>query len=108
MPFFDVFVLPSRAESFGSVFAEAALCCLALVGTNEGGIAEQIEHGKNGMLVPVGDPMALASTLERMVTDAAYRNLLARNAWEHAKNNYSLNRVMAQLKAVYESHKRRS
>ena len=34
MPFFDIFVLPSRAESFGSVFAEAALCWLALVGTN--------------------------------------------------------------------------
>ncbi|UUZ79941.1 glycosyltransferase family 4 protein [Paenibacillus sp. P26] len=46
MPFFDVFVLPSRAEAFGSVFAEASLCGLAVVGTQVGGIAEQIEHGK--------------------------------------------------------------
>lgn len=52
MPFFDVFVLPSRAEAFGSVFAEAALCWLALVGTDVGGIGEQIDDGVNGLLVP--------------------------------------------------------
>lgn len=64
MPFFDVFVLPSRAEAFGSVFAEALLCWLALVGTNVGGIAEQIDDGVNGLLVPPEDAPALADALE--------------------------------------------
>jgi len=101
MPFFDVFVLPSRAEAFGSVFAEAALCLLALVGTNVGGIAEQIEHGHNGLLVPPDDPMALADALETVVTDRQYRYELARSAWEKAKRSYSLNRVIRQLKEIY-------
>lgn len=105
MPFFDVFVLPSRAESFGSVFAEAALCCLALVGTNVGGIAEQIENGSNGLLVPVGDHMALAGALEKLISDPMYRYQLARNAWDRAKKDYSLNRVMHQIKMVYECYK---
>ena len=53
-----------RAEAFGSVFAEAALSSLALVGTDVGGIAEQIEDGVNGLLVPPEDPIALSVALE--------------------------------------------
>ncbi|MDQ0059273.1 glycosyltransferase family 4 protein [Paenibacillus harenae] len=101
MPFFDVFVLPSRAEAFGSVFAEAALCWLALVGTNVGGIAEQIDDGVNGLLVPPEDPIALAEALEKVVTDPSYRYNLARAGWDKAKKVYSLQRVISQLKKVY-------
>ena len=101
MPFFDVFVLPSRAEAFGSVFAEAALCWLALVGTDVGGIAEQIEDGVNGLLVPPDDVVALANSLERLVTDPTFRYGLARAAWDKAKKAYSLTRVISQLKQVY-------
>ncbi|NGZ75690.1 glycosyltransferase family 4 protein [Saccharibacillus alkalitolerans] len=101
MPFFDIFVLPSRAEAFGSVFAEAALCCLALVGTSVGGVPEQIEHGVNGLLVPPDDPEALAEALEQVIGDPAYRYELARTACEKAKAQYSLNRVAIELKRMY-------
>lgn len=101
MPFFDVFVLPSRAEAFGSVFAEAALCWLALVGTNVGGIAEQIDDGVNGLLVEPENPLALANALEKVVSDPDYRYNMARAAWNKAKQAYSLQRVIAQLKQVY-------
>ncbi|MNC44609.1 Alpha-D-kanosaminyltransferase [compost metagenome] len=103
MPFFDIFVLPSRAEAFGSVFAEAALCLLALVGTQVGGIPEQIEDGRNGLLVPSGDSEALAAALETLIEDPGYRYELARAAWEKAKKSYSLTRVIQQLAAVYRS-----
>ncbi len=101
MPFFDVFVLPSRAEAFGSVYAEAALCRLALIGTNVGGIAEQIEDGKNGLLVPVDDVDALADAIEKLIVDPALRQALARAAQEKAKKSYSLNRVISQMKQLY-------
>ncbi|HZG88030.1 glycosyltransferase family 4 protein [Paenibacillus sp.] len=101
MPFFDVFVLPSRAEAFGNVFAEAALCWLALIGTDVGGIKEQIDHGANGLLVPVDDVGALADALEQVVVDPAFRYELSRAAWEKAKSKYSLNRVIRQLKRLY-------
>ncbi|TYP73742.1 glycosyltransferase family 4 protein [Paenibacillus methanolicus] len=101
MPFFDVFVLPSRAEAFGSVFAEAALCWLALIGTNVGGISEQIEDGVNGLLVPPEDPIALSDALEKVITDPVFRYNMARHAWNKAKRDYSLHRVISQLKQVY-------
>lgn len=107
MPFFDIFVLPSRAEAFGSVFAEAALCLLGLVGTNVGGISEQIENGRNGLLVPPDNPEALCQALEKMIADPAYRYHLARAASDKAKKSYSLNRVIRQFKSVYESYTNR-
>ncbi len=101
MPFFDVFVLPSRAEAFGSVFAEAALCWLALVGTDVGGIGEQIDDGVNGLLVEPDQPIQLAEALEKLVADPTYRYNLARAGWDKAKKAYSLTRVISQLKRVY-------
>ncbi|MCS7460111.1 glycosyltransferase family 4 protein [Paenibacillus doosanensis] len=106
MPFFDVFVLPSRAEAFGSVFAEAALCGLALIGTNVGGIPEQIEHGHNGLLVPVGDVASLTSALEKVSSDRIYRYNLGRVAWDKARKSYSMTRVVQQLKNVYRPYRR--
>ena len=103
LPFFDVFVLPSRAEAFGSVFAEAALCLLALVGTDVGGIAEQIEDGANGLLVPSEDPVALANALETVINDPHFRYEMARAGLNKAKKTYSLNRVINQLKRIYVS-----
>ena len=101
MPFFDVFVLPSRAEAFGNVFAEAALCHLTIVGTRVGGIMEQIEHGVNGLMIDVDDYKGLAEQLAGLFTDPDYRYELARSAYERAKKMYSLTRVISELKQVY-------
>lgn len=106
MPFFDVFVLPSRAEAFGSVFAEAALCGLAVVGTQVGGIAEQIEHGVNGLLVPVDDVAALTAALEKVAGDPMYRYQLSRVALEKALKSYSMTRIVQQLRGVYRSYRK--
>lgn len=101
IPFFDIFVLPSRAEAFGSVFAEAALSWLCLIGTDVGGIAEQIEHQVNGLLVPVDDVEALADAIETALVDPDLRYRLAKNAYEKAIKSYSLDRVIESLYQVY-------
>ncbi|MDO7905985.1 glycosyltransferase family 4 protein [Paenibacillus sp. JX-17] len=101
IPFFDIFVLPSRAEAFGSVFAEAALSGLALVGTTVGGIPEQIEDGVNGLLVPPDHEHELAEALEKVIADPSFRYELARSACDRAKANYSLSRSVNELKRLY-------
>lgn len=77
------------------------LAALLLVGTNVGGIPEQIEDGVNGLLVSPDDEIALADALEKVISDPAYRYELSRSAWDKAKSLYSLTRVANELKNLF-------
>lgn len=59
----DVLVLPSHAEPFGTVLAEAMNAGTPVVATHVGGLAEVVEDGVTGRLVPPGDPAALAAAV---------------------------------------------
>ena len=59
----DVFVLCSRAETYGMVTLEALAAGTAVVATDSGGTPELLEYGKLGSLYPAGDAQALASVL---------------------------------------------
>lgn len=51
----DVFVLPSRTDSFGAVFLEAWVSKKPVIGARAGGVSEVIKHGEDGYLVKFGD-----------------------------------------------------
>lgn len=59
----DVFVAPSRFESFGLIFLEAMRAGKPVVGCAAGGMPELIEDGQSGYLVPPGDAAALGQAL---------------------------------------------
>jgi glycosyltransferase involved in cell wall biosynthesis len=62
----DVFVLSSRDEPFGNVIVEALAVGTPVVSTRcAGGPSEILENGRWGDLVPVGDPSAMATAIER-------------------------------------------
>lgn len=62
----DIFALASNWEGFGLVVAEAGSTGLPVVASAVGGIPEIVEDGKTGLLVPPGNPQALAAALERL------------------------------------------
>ena len=80
----DVFVFPSREEGLGSTLIDAMAQGLPIVASRVGGIPELIAHERTGLLVPPGDPAALAAALARLAGDSALRARLGTAAREAA------------------------
>ncbi len=66
---FDLVVHASLGEGFGLVLVEALALGKALVATNVGGPSEIVVDGVSGVLVPPGDPKALAAAVRRVLDD---------------------------------------
>ena len=73
----DVFTLASKWEGLPVALMEALALGLPVVATAVGGVAEQMHDGVDALLVPPGDPTALAAALERVVVDPELRARLA-------------------------------
>jgi len=76
----DIFVLSSHREAFGMALAEARQAGCAVIGTDTGGIPEVLEHGRAGIIVPVGESVELAQTLVRLLTNPTLLRFWQRRA----------------------------
>jgi glycosyltransferase involved in cell wall biosynthesis len=91
-----LFVLPSRFEAYGIVFAEAASTGTPLLGTRVGGIPEAI--GPGGLTVPAEDVVSLVAALEQMTVPdvaAAYGRMAADHAASQTWKNVAERMVNA-------------
>jgi glycosyltransferase involved in cell wall biosynthesis len=70
-PAADVVVLPTHREGFPNVPLEAASMGLPVVATRIPGCTDAVADGETGLLVPVGDPAALAEALDTYLADPA-------------------------------------
>ena len=74
----EVAVVPSLYEGFSLPAVQAMACGLPLVATTAGALPEVVgRDGETGLLVPPGDPAALAAALDRVLGDAHLRQNLA-------------------------------
>lgn len=78
-------LMPSRFEGFGMVAAEAMAAGVPLVAAAAGSLPEVVDAPRGGVLVPPGDPEALAGAVERLLADPAARASLSASARESAE-----------------------
>ncbi len=97
----EVLTLPSRYEELGSVLIEAMRAGLPVVASRTGGIPDLVSEGETGLLVPPGDPAALAAALDRVLSDPGWAGQLRANALERAEL-YSWDRLAEQVRSVYD------
>jgi glycosyltransferase involved in cell wall biosynthesis len=99
----DVFVLPSRSEAFPNAVLEAMGAGLPVIASRVGGVPELIEHERTGLLVPPGNPKALAEAICRVLVDPALGAELGRAARGAVLACFSFDRMVTAFDSIYRS-----
>ncbi|MBT5337830.1 glycosyltransferase family 4 protein [Candidatus Falkowbacteria bacterium] len=97
---FDVFVLPSLKESLGITLIQAMACSKPVISTLTGGIPEVVEHGKNGILVEVGSPQALAKAILLLYKEKDIAQQFVEAGLRKVKSKFLLSEMLDEYKKV--------
>jgi len=99
----SVFVLPSLEDGFAVVCAEAMACGLPVITTVNTGAADIIEDQKDGFIVPIRSPDAIAEHLELLYRNDELRQEMSAAALAKAQTQLSWQRYAAHLRKFYYS-----
>lgn len=99
----DIFVLPSYWEAFGLVATEAMAMGKPVVATRVGGLPEVVSDEETGLIVPMGDPSALATAIKRLLDDKHLREQMGAAGRNRVKTVFSITRMADQTIALYRS-----
>jgi glycosyltransferase involved in cell wall biosynthesis len=98
----SIFVLASRRESFGLVLHEAREAGAAVVASNVDGIAEALDYGRAGILVPPGDTSSLSNALRLLLSNPSELDKW-RKAAKQDIEQHTVRQMGENLVAVYRS-----
>ena len=96
-------------EVYGIVLAEAMMLGIPVIASNIGGMPEVFEHERSGLLVPPGDPHALAAAMRRLWDNPELRARMGQAGRRFAMQHYTPAVYYNRLKQVFERaiHERR-
>ena len=101
MQVMDLFVLPTRREGFGVVFAEAMAMGKATVGSDIGPIAEVLEAGITGYLAPADDPNVFAARALDLLRDESKRRAFGEAGRRRVERLFSQSRMCELIEGHY-------
>lgn len=96
----DLFVMPSRHEPFGIVLIEAMAHGVPVISTAVEGPRDIVADGRDALVVPAEDPVAMADAMHRLLADAPLATRLAAAARRRVEQEYSLDAMAGRLKAA--------
>ncbi len=97
----DVYAMPSTGEPFGLVFAEAMAMKLPVLGLDDGGTPEVVQHGRTGLLSGHGDVDALAANLARLLDDPGLAQHFGEQGRRRVEAEFTSERMARDVAAVY-------
>jgi glycosyltransferase involved in cell wall biosynthesis len=97
----DVFVLPSHREGFPRAPMEASAMGVPCVVTDVRGCREAVEHGRNGLRIPLGDVQGLAASILALLRDPFSRQGMSEEGRQLALQRFDEQLVFAKVKANY-------
>ncbi|MEI6633619.1 MAG: glycosyltransferase [Chlamydiota bacterium] len=98
----DCMVFSSRLEGFSIAILESMASGKAVVATRVGGNSEMIDDGINGVLVPVGDPDAIARAVGRLLRDEHARRRMGEAARKTVRERFSVETMTRSICDIYE------
>lgn len=103
----DVVVLPSHYEGLPRILLEAAAAGCVLVASDIEGCREVVDHGRNGLLVPPGDPDSLTAAIRDLLNKPEQRSRLAAEARRDVVARFELEAINGQWVDLYDRYLKR-
>ncbi|NWJ97196.1 MAG: glycosyltransferase family 4 protein [Chloroflexi bacterium] len=97
----DLFLMPSRTDSFGIVYLEAWLCGIPVIGARAGGVPAVIAEEQDGLLINFGDVGDLADKIKLLLADRTTATRLAEAGRQKVLARYTWEKVFGQIHEVY-------
>lgn len=97
----DVLVLPTYREGFPNVVLEASASAKPVVVTGATGAVDSVKDNVTGLLVPVGDPKALAGGIARLLSSPTLRQEMGRAGREWIERDFRCEVIWEALARLY-------
>jgi glycogen synthase len=99
----DVFVMPSRTDSFGIVYLEAWQCAKPVIGARAGGVPAVISYERDGLLVNYAAVSELADAIKTLLDDENLAQKMGRAGQRKVAENYTWQVVFGKIYSVYQT-----
>ena len=90
-------------DGIPNVFLESLAMGVPVVGTRVSSIPELVEDGRTGLLVPPGDPAAMAGAMQRLLTDTGFRDRVIAAGRRRVNEEFDNRRLIGQLAALFQA-----
>ena len=98
----DIYVQSSLEEGLGLAAIEAMAAGVPVVLTRCGGLSEEVEEGREALLVPPGETAPLADRMRTLLEDSALREKIARNGRDLALRRFDIKPMLEETLKVYQ------
>lgn len=97
-----ILAFPSLKEDFGIVILEAMSCGIPIIASDLGGVNEMIKDLENGVIVPPGDPIKLAESIQNLLNNEDLMTKLSINGRKIIEDKFSWDSIAKKFSKIYQ------